>query len=66
MSSKVSFSVRIGPYLLENVQAYSNDTYKTDAECKEKVISSFLKLPGVKGAKNKRDIDIWVKSVDRK
>lgn len=61
--SKVSLSVQVGPYLFENVQAYSNDTYKTDAECKEKVISSFLKLPGVK---DKRDIDIWVKSVDRK
>lgn len=64
--SKVSFSVRIGSYFLENVQAYSNEKYKTDAECKEKVISSFLKLPGVKEIKNKRDLDIWVKSVDRK
>lgn len=64
--SKVSFSVQVGPYLLENVQAYSNETYKTDAECREKVINSFFKLPGAKEVKNKRDIDIWVKSVDRK
>lgn len=61
--SKVSFSTQVGPYFFENVQVYSNDTYKTDTECKEKVISSFLKLFGVK---NKRDTDIWIKNMDRK
>lgn len=61
--SKVSFSAQVGPYFFENVQVYSNDTYKTDTECKEKVISSFLKLFGVK---NKRDTDIWIKNMDRK
>lgn len=61
--SKVSFSAQVGPYFFENVQVYSNDTYKTDTEYKEKVISSFLKLFGVK---NKRDTDIWIKNMDRK
>lgn len=61
--SKVSFSAQVGPYFFENVQAYSNDAYKTDTECKEKVISSFLKLFGVK---NKCDTDIWIKNMDRK
>lgn len=61
--SKASFSAQVGPYFFENVQAYSEDAYKTDAECKEKVISSFLKFIG---AKNKRDTDIWIKNMDRK
>lgn len=49
--SNVSFSVRIGSYFLENVQAYSNEKYKTDAECKEEVINSFFKTPRSKGSK---------------